>query len=113
MAEVVIGFGRVTARREATQQAIECVVERVIRFNGDKVPFYMEAYNAEMDVRGINDALRLEFFCRVAAPRIHAEVKELGEAHSSWETFEEALWHAYGEPPRSRNQRDFDQWVAS
>ena len=102
----------VTMRREATQQAIECVVERVIRFNGDKVPFYMEAYIAEMGVRNVNDALRLKFFYRIAAPRIHVEVKELGEAHSSWETFEEALWRAYGKPLRSRTRRDFDKWVA-
>mgnify|MGYP006973844452 FL=1 len=39
-------------------------------------------------------------------------VKELGEAHSSWEAFEEALWWAYREPARSRNRCDFDQWVA-
>ena len=74
---------------------------------------YMEAYNAEMEVQSVNEALRLEFFYRVATPRIHKEVKELGETHSSWETFEEALWRAYEEPPRSRNWRDFDQWVAS
>ena len=71
----------------------------------------MEAYNVEMDVRGVNDALRLEFFCRVANPRIQA-VKKLGEAHSSWETFEKALSWAYSEQPRSRNRRDFDKWVA-
>ena len=75
LAEVVSEFGRVTEKREATQQAIECVVERVVRFNGDKVPIYMEAYNAEMDVRSVNDALRLEFFCRVMAPRICAKVR--------------------------------------
>ena len=113
LAKVVREFGRMMTKREAAPQTVECVVERVDRFNGDKVPFYMEAYNAEMDVRGVNDVLRLEFFCRVATPRIHAGVKELGEAHSSWEAFEEALWRAYGEPLRSRNQRDFDQWVAS
>ena len=73
----------------------------------------MEAYNEEMDIRGVDNALRLEFFCRIAAPRIYAEVRELGEAHSSWEAFERALWRAYGEPPRSWNRRGFDQWVAS
>ena len=40
-------------------------------------------------------------------------MKELGEALSSWEAFEEALWQAYGETPRSRNQHDFDVWVSS
>ena len=54
------------------------MVERVNLFNRDKVPFYLEAYNAEVEVQGVNDALRLEFFCRVMAPQIHAEVKELG-----------------------------------
>ena len=51
----------------------------------------MEAYNTDMDVRCINDGVRLEYFYRFAAPRIYKEVKELKEAHSSWETFEEAL----------------------
>ena len=92
MAETEREFGRVTAEREAAQRVVESMVERVGLINGDKVLSYMEANNAEMDVRGVNDALRLEFFCWVAAPRIHVEVRELGEAHSSWETFEEALW---------------------
>ena len=89
------------------------MAERVGCFNGDKVPYYMESYNDDMNVRGIDDALRLEFFCRIADPRIYAEVKELRERHSSWEAFERALWRAYGELLRSRNRRDFNQRVAS
>ena len=89
--EAVREFGRATTGREAVQQTVKCVAERVDRFNGEKFPFYIEAYNVEMDARGINDALRLEFFCRIAAPRIYAEVKGLGESHSSWEAFERAL----------------------
>ena len=76
--EAVREFGRVTARREAAQRAAECVVERVGRFSGDDVPSYMEAYNEEMSARDVDEALRLEFFCRIAAPWIQAEVKELG-----------------------------------
>ena len=52
-------FGRARARTEAAHQAVECVAKRVGRFNGDKVPSYMQAYNEEMDARGIDDALRL------------------------------------------------------
>ena len=52
----------------------------------------MQAYNEEMSTQDVDEALRLEFFCRIAAPRIQAEVKELGEALISWEAFEEALW---------------------
>ena len=89
------------------------MAKRVGRFNGDKVPSYMQAYNEEMDTRGVDDVLRLEFFYRIAAPRVHEEVKVLGKAHSSWKNFERALWRAYGEPPRSWNRRGFDQWVAS
>ena len=88
MAEVVLKFRRVVMRREAAQRAIERVVERVGRFNGDKVPFYLEIYNAELEAQGIDEALRLEFFCRVVADRMHAEVKGLREAHNSWEAFE-------------------------
>ena len=34
VSEVAMEFGRVTMRREASQQAIECVVKRVVHFNG-------------------------------------------------------------------------------
>ena len=108
--EAVREFGRATARREAAQRAVECVVGR---FSGDDVPSYMQAYNEEMSARDVDEALRLEFFCRIMVPRIQAEVKELGEALISWEAFEEALWQKYGGPPKSRNRRDFDQWVVS
>ena len=67
------------------------MAESVSRFNGDKVPSYMQAYNEEMGERGVDDALRLEFFCRIMTPRVYEEVKELREAHSSWESFERAL----------------------
>ena len=91
MAEVVLKFRRVVMRGEAAQRAIERVVERVGRLNGDKVPFYLEAYNTEMEAQEVDEALRFEFFCRAIATRMHATVKELREAHSSWEAFEEAL----------------------
>jgi hypothetical protein len=48
-------------------------------------------------------ALGLEFFRRVTTPRTHAEAKELADALSSWEAFGEALWRAYGDPPRSNH----------
>ena len=113
VAEVVLEFGGAVMRREAAQRAIERVVERVDRFNGDKAPFYLESYNAEMEAQEVDEALRLEFFYRAVAVRMHVEVKELRKAHSSWEAFEEALWQAYGEPLRSQNQCDLDQWVMS
>ena len=50
VAEVVMEFRRVTMRQEAVQWAIEQVVERVGHFNGNKVPFYLEVYNTEMEV---------------------------------------------------------------
>ena len=37
--KVVREFERATTRREAAQKDIDCVAERVGRFNGDKVPF--------------------------------------------------------------------------
>ena len=90
--EAVREFGRATTRREAAQRAIECMAERVVHFNWHKVPAYMQAYNEEMDSRGVDDALRLEFFCRISTPRIYEDVKELGETLNSQEAFEEALW---------------------
>ena len=43
VAEAVREVGRVTAKRESAQRAVESMVERVGLFNGDKVPSYMEA----------------------------------------------------------------------
>ena len=48
--EAVREFGRVTAKQEAAQRVVECVVKRVGLFNGDKVPFYLEANNTDMAV---------------------------------------------------------------
>ena len=75
VAEAVREFGRVTTEREAVQRAVESMVERVSLFYWNKVPAYMEAYNSKMEVRGVNDAFRLEFFYRVAAPRVRIEVR--------------------------------------
>ena len=47
--EAVREFGRVATRREAAQRAVEYVAKRFGRFNEDKVPSYMQAYNEEMD----------------------------------------------------------------
>ena len=44
-----------------------------------------------MEVDEVDEALRLDFFCRAVVFRMHVEVKELREAHSSWEAFEEAF----------------------
>jgi hypothetical protein len=74
----------------------------------------LEAYNGEMDARGVQDALRLECFCRVVADPIYAEVKELRNAHGSWESFEGALLEACGyAKPEGSGRREFDRWVAS
>ena len=43
--EMVLDFGRVTMR----QETVKSVVERVCRFNGDKVPCYLEVYNMEIE----------------------------------------------------------------
>ena len=111
--EAVREFGRAATRRETAQRAVECVAKRVSRFQWGRSPILYASLQRGNGRGGVDDALRLEFFCRVATPRIYAEVKKLGEALVSWEAFEEALWQAYNELPRSRNRCDFDQWVAS
>ena len=50
VSEVTREFGRVTTKREAAQRVVECMVEIVSLLNEDEVPFYLEAYNAEMKV---------------------------------------------------------------
>ena len=57
--------------------------------------------------------MRLKYFCLVVAVRMHGELKELREAHNSWEAFEEAPLEAYGYIPKGQDQHEFDQWVSS
>ena len=83
-------------------------------FNGAEVHNFLEVYNGEMDSRGVDEAMRREYFFRVVAQPILKDVKKLLEAHDSWVTFEKALFEAYGyERLKGRDRRDFDQWVAS
>jgi hypothetical protein len=109
-AMVMMEAERRIARRDAAEQVIEKVVGRAGRFNGDDVPTFLEAYNGEMDARGVEDALRLEYFCRVVAGPMYVAVKELRNANGSWESFEGALLEAfrYAEP-EGRDQREFDR----
>ena len=92
VAKLVVEAERKMARRDVAQQAVERVVGRAGRFNGDDVPNFLEAYNMEMDARGVEEALRLEYFCRVVAEPIHAEVKELRSAHESWSPSKGLYW---------------------
>ena len=102
MAKIVMESGQKMAKRDAAQQVVERVVDRVGRFNGNEVPNFLRAYNAEMTERGVDEATRLDFFCRVAAVSRYEEVKELREAHESWVSFEGALLEAY-DPSRGEN----------
>ena len=65
-------------------------------FNGAEVHNFQEVYNGEMDSRGVDEAMRREYFFRVVAQPILKDVKKLLEAHDSWVTFEKALLEAYG-----------------
>ena len=53
MAKIVIDAERKKARRDVAQQAVERVVDLVGRFNGNEVPKFLRAYNAEMTERGV------------------------------------------------------------
>ena len=114
MAKIMMDVERKKVRRDAVQQAVERVVGRVGWFNGDDVPKILVAYNAEMTERGVDEAMRLDFFCRVANVSMQNEVKKLREAHKSWESFEGALVEMYGyKKPKGQSQQEFDRWVAS
>ena len=70
MSKMIMEFSREGKRRDAAQQAIESMVERVGCFDGGKVQNFLEAYNAEMDSRCVSEAMRPEYFCRVVAEPI-------------------------------------------
>ena len=62
----------------------------------------------------MDEAMSLEYFCRVVVVSTHKEVKELREAHDPWESFEGALLEGYGyAKPEGQVWIEFDQWVAS
>ena len=83
-------------------------------FQCAEVQNFLKVDNVEMDSRGVDEAMRLEYFCRVVAELIYEEIKELREAHDSWVTFKKALLEVYiYERPKGRGWREFDQWVTS
>mgnify|MGYP000406178465 FL=1 len=78
MERTLMDLGRAKLKRDAVQQVVQCVVDRVGRFNRDRVDrFYLEAYDAKMTARDVDEAIRLEYFCQVVAVGMHGEVKEL------------------------------------
>ena len=107
-------FLREEKRRNEAQQAVDRVVERASYFNGAEVQSFLKVYNAEMDSRGVDEPMRLEYFCRVVSQPIFEDVEELLQAHDSWAAFEKALLEKYGyERLKGRDRRNFDQWVTS
>ena len=96
MAKRMMDFLREGKRRNEAQQAIDRVVERASYFNGGEVQSFLKVYNAEMDSRGVDEPMRLEYFCRAVAEPILEEIIEIQKAHDSWATFEKALLEKYG-----------------
>ena len=96
MTKRMMEFLREGKRRNEAQQVVERVVERMSYFNGAEVHNFLEVYNGEMDSRGVDEAMRREYFFRVVAQPILKDVKKLLESHDSWVTFEKALLEAYG-----------------
>ena len=114
MSRRMMEFLREEKRRNEAQQAVDKVVERMSYFNGAEVQSFLKVYNAEMDSRGVDKAMRLEYFCRVVSQPIFKDVEELLEAHDSWATFEKALLEEYDyERLKGQDRRNFDQWVTS
>ena len=114
ISKMMMEFSREGKRRDAAQQAVGSVVERVGYFDGSKVQIFLKVYNAEMDLRGVEEAMRLEYFCRVVAEPIFEEIKEIQKTHDSWVSFKEALQESYGyKGPKGRGLYEFHKWVSS
>ena len=114
MSKMMMEFSGESKRRDATQQAVKSVVERVGYFDRGIVQIFLDTYNAKMDSRNVNEAMRLDYFCRVVVEPIYKEVKEPREAHDSWLILKEALLEAYGyERPKGQSLYKFDQWMSS
>ena len=114
MSKMMMEFSREGKTRHAAQQAVESMIKRVGFFDGGKVQKFLKAYNAEMDSRGVEEAMRLEYFCRVVAEPIFEEIKEIQKTHDSWVSFKEALRESYGyEEQKGRGLYEFHEWVSS
>ena len=96
MSKIMMKFLKEGKRRNEAQQVVERVVEQVRYFNGVEVQSFLKVDNAEMDSRGVDQRMRLEYFCRVVAEPIFKEVTDLQEAHDSCVSFEKALLEEYG-----------------
>ena len=83
-------------------------------FRWEQSPNFSKSYNTEMDSRGVEEAMRLEYFCRVVAEPIFEEIKEIQKTHDSWVSFKEALRESYGyEGPKGRGLYKLHGWVSS
>ena len=60
MPRMVMYFVRQRERREEAQQAIESMVKKVGYFNENEVPKFLEAYNAKMMAREVEEAYGYE-----------------------------------------------------
>ena len=79
----------------ALDRAIESIFDAIGRFGGKNDTSYLEAYQAEMNMRDIPKDRRLSGFHQVVTPSIHAEVLELQAGCQIWEEFEGQLLEKY------------------
>ena len=68
-------------------RAIETIVGTMGRFDGKDVSRYLEGYRAEMLMRDVTAAKRLNSFARVVTPSLYGEILEMIPESGFWEEF--------------------------
>ena len=112
---MVAAMDRMMQERDNTtglDRAIETVVGTMGRFDGKDVSRYLEGYRAEMLMRDVTAAKRLNSFARVVTPSLYGEILEMIAESGFWEEFETRLLEKYGLDDSLRiSKKDLMDWV--
>ena len=68
-------------------EAIYRIVDRDEEFDGHDVSHYLQNYKPELTLRGINEALQISSFRRVASDRLQTNIEEIQKVHTTWAGF--------------------------
>ena len=112
---MVVAMDRMMQERDNTaglDRAIETVVGTMGQFDGKDVSRYLEGYRAELLMRDVIAAKRLNSFARVVTPSLYREILEMIAESSFWEEFETKLLEKYGlDDSLQKSKKDLMDWV--
>ena len=93
--------------------AVQTVIERISKFNGEDVTRFLEVYEYEMASRGATGVQMVSHINRVCTLDVRARVTELSERfHEDWVGFRQALLDEYMLDDQTRmTKKSFLEWT--